>query len=81
MQYEDILAQTQTVFRSVFNNPTIEVREDMNANDVAEWDSLSHVAMLAAIQKHFNVKFKVSEIMKFKNVGDMCKLLETKLNA
>lgn len=78
---ENILSEVTTVFRQVFNDPNLLIDENTTANDVAAWDSLTHLAMLSAIQKHFNVKFKVSEIMKFKNVGDMCALLESKLNA
>ena len=32
-----------------------------------------------AVEKHFNIRFNFAELQKFKNVGEMCDKIVTKL--
>ncbi|MBX3102750.1 MAG: acyl carrier protein [Bacteroidetes bacterium] len=75
----EIADKLNTVFRSVFRNPGITVHEDMTAAEVESWDSLSHMTMIQEVEKTFGVKFKLKEITRMKNVGDMAALIEEKL--
>ncbi|MCE3007297.1 MAG: acyl carrier protein [Bacteroidetes bacterium] len=74
----DIQEKLNTLFRQVFQDNQIEVRADMTAADVASWDSLNHMTMIQAVEKAFGVKFKLKEITKMQNVGDMARLIEEK---
>lgn len=56
-----------------------DLQDETTANEVPNWDSLSHVNVIVAIEKEFQVKFKGIEILKTKNVGDLQKLLNSKL--
>lgn len=76
---EEILNDCTEIYREVLKNETIELTSDTNANDIDEWDSLNHTILLNEVQKHFGVKFKLKEIIKFKNVGDMCTLIKERL--
>lgn len=84
MAYEEILNQLTQVFRDTFDDQSIVVTEETTGNDIEEWDSLNHVELLSNIEKHFGVKFKLSEInnsKKMQNVGEFAKLLEAKVKA
>jgi len=76
---DDIISECTEIYREVLQNNEIELEESTNANDIDEWDSLNHTILLNDVQKHFNIKFKLKEIIKFKNVGDMCCLIQEKL--
>jgi acyl carrier protein len=76
-----LLAQITEIFRSIFNEPQLEVHRGMNANDVDGWDSITHAEMINAVEQHFGLKFKLREITKWENVGDMLDTLQTRLNA
>jgi len=66
------IEQTVTdIFRSIFQDQTIEIHREMTAAEVERWDSLSHVEMIASVEKTFGIKFKLKEVMKMKNVGDL----------
>ena len=71
MTHDEILSQLQPVFQQVFDDASIQVARGTTAADVEGWDSLTHIQLIAAVEKHFGVKFKLGEIMKFKNVGDL----------
>lgn len=56
-----------------------ELTDATVAVEVPGWDSLSHINVLSAVEKHFNVRFKNLEILRLKSVGDLQRLLESKL--
>lgn len=80
MEKSEILDELNAIFRKVFNNPSIVVSEKMVAADLEDWDSLNHAQMISAVEKHFNIKFKLSEMLSFKNVGNLIDTIEKKLN-
>jgi acyl carrier protein len=51
----------------------------MTADDVSEWDSLSHVRLMLTIERVFRIKFTASQVGNLKNVGDLMDLLQSKL--
>jgi acyl carrier protein len=67
----DILDQITLVVRDVLDNDAIVLNEGTVANHVPGWDSLSHVEIIVAIEKHFKIRFTTKEIQSFKNVGAM----------
>jgi acyl carrier protein len=67
----DTLEQLNSIFCKVFDNNDIKITLETTANDIEEWDSLSHINLVVAIEKHFKIKFKDSEIIRWKNVGQM----------
>jgi acyl carrier protein len=56
-----------------------EFCDETTAAQVPGWDSLSHVNVILTVEKKFNVRFKNLEVLKLKNVGDLQRLLDTKL--
>jgi acyl carrier protein len=75
----DVLDQLSTTMRSVFENQSLQISETTTADDVDEWDSLSHINLVQQIETSFKVKFALSELMKLQNVGDMADLILKKI--
>ena len=75
----NIQDKLQAIFRIVFNEPALIISPEMNANDVDSWDSLSHMEMINQVEEEFGVKFKLKDLVKLKNVGDLEQLIEEKL--
>jgi acyl carrier protein len=75
----EILAEVNDIFKDVLDNDEIIVYNETTAEDVAEWDSLSHIQLVVAVEKHFKIRFTASEINGFKNVGEMCEGILKKL--
>jgi acyl carrier protein len=76
---EEILLQVTEIMRDVFDEDDLEVGLNTSAEDVEEWDSLSHVRLIVAIERKFGFKFANSEIEGLKNVGDLVKVIATKV--
>lgn len=68
------------IFRDVLNNDSLVVSEKTTAKDVEGWDSISHVLLVVAIEKKFQVKFTAGEIQSLQNVGELAGLIRRKLS-
>lgn len=67
------------IFRTVFDDDTIELRPEMTANDIEGWDSFSHANLIVAVETQFKIRFTSKELLRFKNVGDLLKSIESKI--
>lgn len=78
MEKNQILEEVQEIFRDVLDNEDIVLANETTADDIEEWDSLTHIQLIVAIEKHFKVKFTSKEILSWKNVGEMIDCISTK---
>ena len=79
MDTNDIIKQVNEIFIDVLDNEDIKLTPETTATDVEDWDSLNHIQLVVAIEKHFKMRFTTAEINGWKNVGEMCKAIETRL--
>lgn len=80
MEREEIFSKLNEIFIDVLDLDEVELTDETSANDIEEWDSLSHIQLIVAIEKAFKIKFTSLEIMKWRNVGEMVNSMEEKLN-
>lgn len=78
MQVEPHIEKLTTIFREVFDDQSIVLNDQMTANDIGSWDSLSHMLMINQVENAFSIKFSLREINKLKNVGVLIRLIESK---
>ena len=71
MEREEMLKKITTVFIDVLDDEDIELTESTTADDVEDWDSLTHIQLVVGVEKAFNVRFTSSEIQDWENVGEM----------
>lgn len=79
MERNEILSQLSDIFSDVLDLEDVELTDTTSADDIEEWDSLSHIQLIVATEKHFGVKFTSLEIMKWNNVGEMVDSIMTKI--
>ena len=78
MEKNQILTEVQQIFRDVLDNEEIVLCDVTTADDVEEWDSLTHIQLIVAIEKHFKIKFTSKEILSWQNVGEMIDCIAAK---
>ena len=78
MDTQTILNEMSLIFREVLKRENIVLDNETTAQDVEGWDSLTNMQLINKIEKKFNVPFR--DIVKLKNVGDICHAILTKTN-
>jgi acyl carrier protein len=76
-----VLDRLNRVFRDALENDLIMLNPNTTAADIEEWDSLSHVRIVLAVEQEFKLRLKAGEISGLENVGAFVALLERKLAA
>ena len=71
MERVEMLKKITNVFIDVLDDESIVLSEATTADDVEDWDSLTHIQLVVGVEKAFNVRFTSSEIQDWENVGEM----------
>ena len=66
---EEILAKVLGVEVGKINDQT-------GPDNTSNWDSFNGLILVTELEKNFNVKFTLDEVVKVKNVGDIKKFLK-----
>lgn len=81
MTANEIFTKIKEVMADVFDVDDLDVNEKTSADDIEEWDSLSHIRFIITIERVFKIKFLNEEIAGLKNVGDLATIIGKKLAA
>ena len=79
MERNEILAKLTPIFRTAFNDDTIELDEDMTTDDFDNWDSVTQMIIVAMIEKEFGIVFKLREVGMLDSVEAFVDGIEEKL--
>jgi acyl carrier protein len=71
---DQVFAELQAVFDQVFMEP-VTVSPELSAADVPEWTSLTHVAVILAVEDRFKIRFRLGEIEATQKLGDLADLI------
>lgn len=74
MTQTETIAKLQTIFDTVFLEPVV-LTEHISARDVPEWDSLTNISLMVAVEKAFGIRFRVGEVENAKNIGEFSNLI------
>ncbi len=76
MERTEIFKKLNGIFIEVFNDKSIIIKETTTSDDIEDWDSLSNINLISAIEDEFGLEFEMADILKMKNVGDFVNLIE-----
>lgn len=71
MTREEVYKELNSVFQDVFDDESIELKDETTSADIEDWDSLENINLIVSIQARFRIKFDMEEIAAMKNVGEM----------
>jgi acyl carrier protein len=74
MNQSEIIEQLQPVFDTVFTQ-AVPLSSTLTAHDVEEWDSLTHVSLILAVEHTFGIRFRIGEVEMTRNVGELADLI------
>ena len=74
MTAENVYVELNSIFTDIFDED-ITLFPETTAKDIDGWDSLEHINIIHAVEKRFNMKFKMGEISTMKCVGEMVSII------
>ncbi len=75
----DIMNEVQEIFRKVFDDDGLIISSRTTADDIEDWDSLTHMQLIVMLEKHYKIKFTTAEIKKAANVGELIEIILQKI--
>lgn len=78
MERKEILIALNGIFSVVLNKENLQLDESMSTDDIDNWDSLTNMTIISEIERLWGVHFKLRDIIRMKNIGDMIDTILTK---
>ena len=69
MTDQDILNRLTRILRDLLSDDSIELTMETKRDEVANWDSFAYISFIVAVESEFGLKFGLSEVESFQNVG------------
>jgi acyl carrier protein len=66
----------QRIFREVFDDDDLTLRDDMTAADIEAWNSLHHINLMYVIEEEFGVQFAGNQLAELANIGELRAFLD-----
>lgn len=76
MERQEIISELTPIVSEVFNVENIALTDEMSAETVEQWTSLSFMTLLTEVENQFGFKFKMMEMLKLKTMGDIIAAIE-----
>lgn len=77
---EALLPRVQSAFQRAFDlDDPRSVTLDTQPGDVPKWDSLGHAALALSLEREFDIRFDVDELMALENVRQIIRIVGLKL--
>ena len=70
----------EEVFRQVFDNDALVLRDQMIAADIEGWDSVAHINLMFGIEQAFGIRFKGNELADMNSIGELKEFLAGKVS-
>ena len=78
MEDGNLIKELEQLFQEVLKKGQVSLKYETTAKDVDGWDSLTNMLLINAIEKKYSIHFGFREIIKLKNVGDLCNAIISK---
>lgn len=75
----DLRNELQEIFRKIFDDDDLVISNETTADDIEDWDSLTHMQLITEIEKRYQIRFTTAEIKKAADVGEFMAVIRGKL--
>jgi acyl carrier protein len=75
----DIEQRLTSICRTIFADEAIVLRPDMTADDIAAWDSITHIQLIFAVEEEFGIKLSMKDLEGLEDVGALIGTIERRV--
>lgn len=81
MNKQQVMNDLTQIICKVLDKTNLELHDETTAKEVDGWNSLTNMQIISDMEDHFGIQFKMREIIKMKNIGELCNIIQNKLPA
>ena len=71
MDREIVYKKIVEICKEIFDNCDLSITEETCADDIEEWDSLTHLSIISDIEEEFGISFTLDEMTNIRNLGEL----------
>jgi acyl carrier protein len=75
------IQQVIEIASQVFKMPHQQLSADSSNENVEVWDSLNHAVLISELEKSFNIRFTLMELVTLTSLKDLAASIDSKRNA
>lgn len=75
MEKQEIIHQIDVIVATLVNHHDFVMTETTKPTDILGWDSLSNAMILTSIEQEFAIKFKFSDMIAWKTIGELADII------
>ncbi len=79
MNREEVTGIVGEIMCDVFDLDELDYSDSLSAEDIEEWDSLSHISFMVSVEKRFGIRFTSAEIADLQTVGELVDKIVTRV--
>lgn len=79
MEKQEIIQKIDAIVAACVNHHDFTILVDTKPEEILGWDSLSNAMILTSIEKEIGVKFKFSDMIAWKTIGELADIIIKKL--
>ena len=77
---ESIVVEFTEILRDLLGDDSIELATSTRRENVPNWDSMNYLNFIIAVESKYGVKFPLSQIETFENVGAIVDALRDRMS-
>lgn len=81
MSTEKLLARLSVMLGELLGDDSLQLTMDTIRSEVDGWDSFNYINFIVAVEMEYGVKFSISEVEAFGNVGEIVTALQTLIDS
>lgn len=79
MEKIEIIKKIEAIVATCVNHHDFAMNESTKQDEIVGWDSLSNAMILTSIEKELGIKFKFSDMIAWKTIGELADIIIKKL--
>lgn len=79
MEKQEIISKIDSIVALSVNHHDFIINVDTKPEEILGWDSLSNAMILTSIEKEFGIKFKFSDMIAWKTIGELADIIIKKI--
>ncbi|AWI25669.1 acyl carrier protein [Flavobacterium pallidum] len=77
--HNEILLKLQEIVREELDQPELVIHNDLLISEIEDWDSISIIQILAAVEREYSITLPTLDIQNWKTIGELCQSIHNQL--